>query len=170
MKVHLKGEQPILVPVDKIDSVQFIVSEPVREFTLSPEQVELQVGDTRQLTVVVTPADANYSVSYESNDATVATVTAEGLVQALAAGTATITATIGKLQKQCSVTVLAPAQLLTTLTPREQALLPRTAMTLQDCLLYGVQRRLWSKTFSRIIIWASLQSGLESSPPIPIYV
>ena len=110
MKVHLKGEQPILVPVDKIDSVQFIVSELVREFTLSPEQVELQVGDTRQLTVVVTPADANYSVSYESNDATVATVTAEGLVQALAAGTATITATIGKLQKQCSVTVLAPAQ------------------------------------------------------------
>lgn len=110
MKVHLKGEQPILVPVDKIDSVQFIVSEPVREFTLSPEQVELQVGDTKQLTVVVTPADANYSVSYESNDATVAMVTAEGLVQALAAGTATITATIGKLQKQCSVTVLAPAQ------------------------------------------------------------
>lgn len=47
MKVHLKGEQPILVPVDKIDSVQFIVSEPVREFALSPEQVELQVGDTK---------------------------------------------------------------------------------------------------------------------------
>ena len=110
MQVHLKGEQPILVPVEEIDSVKFIVSEGVREFTLSPAQVELQVGESQQLSVAVIPADASYAVSYESSNATVATVTAEGLVQALAAGTATVTATIGKLQKQCSVTVLAPVQ------------------------------------------------------------
>ena len=111
MTVHLKGEQPILVPVEEIDSVRFVVSKAVQDFTLSPAQVELNVGDTKQLTVAVTPTDASYAVSYESSDAAVATVTAEGLVQALAAGTATITATIGKLQKQCSVTVLAPAKL-----------------------------------------------------------
>lgn len=110
MQVHLKGEQPILVPVEEIDSVKFIVSEGVREFTLSPAQVELQVGESQQLSVAVIPVDASYAVSYESSNATVATVTAEGLVQALAAGTATVTATIGKLQKQCSITVLAPVQ------------------------------------------------------------
>ena len=110
MTVHLKGEQPILVPVEEIDSVRFVVSKAVQDFTLSPAQVELNVGDTQQLTVAVTPADASYAVSYESSNATVATVTAEGLVQAVAAGTATITATIGKLQKQCSVTVLVPAK------------------------------------------------------------
>ena len=38
MKVHLKGEQPILVPVDKIDSVQFIVSDSV----LTPAPLPLE--------------------------------------------------------------------------------------------------------------------------------
>lgn len=46
--VHLKGDQSILVPGKKIDSVRFIVSKAVQEFTFSPARVEFKVDETQQ--------------------------------------------------------------------------------------------------------------------------
>lgn len=59
------------------------------------------VGSTVDLNVETTE-----SVQWTSSDETVATVNSDGLVTAIAAGTAVITATAGDLSAKCNVTVL----------------------------------------------------------------
>ena len=75
---------------------------------LSPSVAELEVGSTKQLSVKVLPANAtDKSVSYSSNNETVATVSVTGLVTAVASGNAviTVTTTDGKKTANCEVTV-----------------------------------------------------------------
>lgn len=60
--------------------------------TLSNSNLSLSVGDTKQLTATVTPADATSTVIWTTSNSSVATVS-NGKVTAVAAGTATITAT-----------------------------------------------------------------------------
>ena len=66
---------------------------------VSPATAELDVGETVQLTAVVRDQNSNVmagaSVTWMSGAGTVATVNASGLVTAVAAGTATITASAG---------------------------------------------------------------------------
>jgi len=62
--------------------------------TLQPSTVALYVGQTQQLTANVQPANAtNQTVTWETNNNVVATVSNSGLVTALGVGTATITVT-----------------------------------------------------------------------------
>lgn len=75
---------------------------------LAPASLTLVEDDTAQLIVTVFPANAaDKSVTYSSSDSTVASVNANGLVTAVAEGTATITVTTtdGSLTDTCSVTV-----------------------------------------------------------------
>jgi len=61
--------------------------------TVSPTTASVVVGATRQLSAAVAPSDAtDKTVTWTSSDATKATVNGSGLVTAVAAGTATITA------------------------------------------------------------------------------
>ena len=70
---------------------------PTEEFEAAEVQIEdaeaeLCIGKTAQITAIVLPEEAeNRSLTYESNDQTVATVDEEGLITAVAEGTATIT-------------------------------------------------------------------------------
>ena len=73
--------------------------------TISPTTVSLSVGETQQLTAVVEPTDQNFSVTYSSNKAEVATVDNNGLVTAVAEGEAMITAKVGDLSATAKVTV-----------------------------------------------------------------
>lgn len=75
------------------------------DLTLSPAVVTLQVGSTQQLIVTILPADQNFTVTFTSDKPEVATVDAKGLITAVAEGTAHITAQVGKLTRQCVVTV-----------------------------------------------------------------
>lgn len=60
---------------------------PATSVSITPNAANMVVGGTRQLAPVVAPADAtNKAVTYTSYDATIATVTAGGLVTALKAG------------------------------------------------------------------------------------
>ena len=62
--------------------------------TVAPKTNNLVVGATRQLTATVEPSDAeNQNVTFASDDDTVATVSADGMVTANSAGTTTITVT-----------------------------------------------------------------------------
>lgn len=80
----------------------------VLSVTLDQTTLDLTVGDTEQLTATVLPEDAtDKTVVWSSSDQEVATV-ADGLVTALAPGTATVTASAGDLSAECVVTV-APA-------------------------------------------------------------
>src|SRR5439155_1379813 len=74
-----------------------VIIVPVASVTLSPASASVAVGQTAQLTA--TPKDANgnplagRAVTWATSDGAVATVSANGLVTGVMAGTATITAT-----------------------------------------------------------------------------
>ena len=80
---------------------------PVLEgLSLAESEIELAVGELRSLEVVVTPPDAQgYTLSWESSDETVASVSDEGEVSALAPGTAAVTVSSGEISATCQVTV-----------------------------------------------------------------
>jgi len=66
---------------------------PVTGIDINISTINISIGGTQQLTVTVVPANAsNPSVSWSSSNTAVATVNTDGLVTALSAGTATITA------------------------------------------------------------------------------
>lgn len=76
--------------------------------TLDQSALTLDKGATAQLTATLSPADATSEISWESSDANVATVK-DGLVTAVGAGNATITAqeSSAGYTALCSVTVVA---------------------------------------------------------------
>ncbi len=83
-------------------------SVPVTGVSVSPTAATITIGGTQQLTPTVSPADAtNKSVTYSTNNSTVATVSSSGLITANAVGSATITVTTvdGGFTATCAVTV-----------------------------------------------------------------
>ncbi len=84
----------------------------VDDFTLDPENMRLKVGEKQAINYTITPDNAtDTTITWASNDTSVATVDGSGTVTAVKAGSAVITATAsnGKT-KQCIVTVLVPAE------------------------------------------------------------
>ena len=78
------------------------------EYALNKTSLELAVGETEQLSVTSTPAK-ELSVTFESTDSNVASVTSSGMVTAVGAGSATIKATVDGVELACAVTVTANA-------------------------------------------------------------
>ncbi|HVX40679.1 MAG TPA: Ig-like domain-containing protein [Gemmatimonadaceae bacterium] len=82
---------------------------PVASISVSPPTVTLIIGATQQMTATTVDANGNVltgrAVSWSSSDPTKATVTPTGLVQAIAAGTATIIATSENKSGSAAVTV-----------------------------------------------------------------
>jgi|GEM_PF-614699 len=81
---------------------------PVTSVTLNMETLTLTEGDTETLVATINPDDAdNQNVSWESSNEAVATVSANGLVTAVAEGNAVITVTTedGGKTATCTVTV-----------------------------------------------------------------
>ena len=84
---------------------------PVTGVSLDESSITLDVGGNQTLTATVTPEDAtNKKVRWTSDNETVATVSEDGVVTAVAGGTAVITATThdGLFTASCTVTVNAP--------------------------------------------------------------
>lgn len=76
----------------------------VTAISVNPTTVTLQtIGGTQQLTATTTPSGAG--VSWASSNTAVATVDANGLVTSVGYGSATITATAGRLSATCAVVV-----------------------------------------------------------------
>ena len=85
---------------------------PVTGVSLDESSITLDVGGSQTLTATVTPEDAtNKKVCWSSDNEAVATVSEDGVVTAVAGGTAVITATThdGLFTASCTVTVNAPA-------------------------------------------------------------
>ena len=81
---------------------------PVTGVSLNKDSLALGVGDSETLTATVKPEDAtNQAVTWTSSNSTVATVDQNGVVTAVAPGTATITVTTadGGFTATCAVTV-----------------------------------------------------------------
>lgn len=78
----------------------------VKSLSLSQHELEMAVGENEPLDAVLIPAFAyNNNITWESSDAAVLDVSANGVVTAKGAGTATITAKSGELTDNCAVTV-----------------------------------------------------------------
>lgn len=85
--------------------------------SLNKTSASIEEGDTETLTATIAPATAsNKNVTWTSSDTDVATVSG-GVVKAVAAGTATITATTedGSFTATCTVTVVTPATPIVTM-------------------------------------------------------
>ncbi len=81
----------------------------VASVTLDRQTLSMTVGDSETLTATVLPADAeDPAVKWETSDDKVATVE-NGLVKAVGAGEAVVTASAGGQSAFCTVTVEAPA-------------------------------------------------------------
>lgn len=83
----------------------------VTSVTLDQSTLALETGSTGQLAATVEPATADQSVTWTSDNESVATVDQSGLVTAVAEGSANITATSdadGTMSDTCAVTVSNP--------------------------------------------------------------
>ncbi len=85
-----------------------VVPTPVESVTLNHAEANLRFGETLQLTATLLPDDATErTVTWASSDAGVATVDENGLVTAVATGTAVITATtVNALKADCVIKVV----------------------------------------------------------------
>ncbi|MBE8725042.1 Ig-like domain-containing protein [Flavobacterium hungaricum] len=87
-------------------STIMVAAIPVASVSVSPTTASLYAGNTQQLSVTIAPANAtNKNVTWSSNNTAVATVNSAGLVTAVSAGTATITATTQDGNKTASTTI-----------------------------------------------------------------
>jgi uncharacterized protein YjdB len=108
------GEATITVEVAGVTGVtasaQVTVAQESSEITLSPGEATLtQAGATAELEAVVFDAEGNEiegaPVAWTSSDTEVATVSETGVVEAVANGVVTITATSGEASAQAEITV-----------------------------------------------------------------
>lgn len=88
--------------------ITVVNSNTVSSISLTPTTASVQIGATLQLSA--TPENANSNpvsatIAWSSSAPAVATVDAGGLVTAVAAGSATITAAVGAVQATCAITV-----------------------------------------------------------------
>lgn len=83
----------------------------VETVTISPQNNNLKIGDTRQLNIEIEPDNAtNQEVNWTSDDESVATVDRDGLVTAEGVGSATITATVDGVSDTATVNVEEPEE------------------------------------------------------------
>ena len=82
-----------------------VVVIPAESITLDKTSVEIFKNQTVTLSATVSPANTTDTVTWSSNDSSVATVAAYGVVTGVSQGTATITAKAGDKTASCTVTV-----------------------------------------------------------------
>jgi len=85
--------------------------EPTSDVTITFTTTELSLapGDEQRLQYTVTPAGTSVTLTWESNNTSVATVSQSGIVTAVADGEATITASYKDAKATCKVTVSSEA-------------------------------------------------------------
>lgn len=92
----------------KTDTCEVTVSIPVSAITLNYKTVSLYVGESLKLTASVWPVNAsNASVVWFSSDTDIVSISG-GVITALAAGMATVTASAGEYSVSCPIIVLPP--------------------------------------------------------------
>lgn len=107
---------------------RYVVGEPATSVTIAPT-LDLDVGQTETLTAEVDPSSYTDLVVWSSDDEDVAVVE-NGVVTAVAPGTAVITAAVGSVSDTCTVTVNNARVISVTLDRTELTLLKDGSTTL----------------------------------------
>jgi uncharacterized protein YjdB len=89
-------------------SLSIIINETKTGITVSPKTMSMVVGETKTLSVTATPTSVANQVTWGSNNTSVATVSASGLVTGVSEGKATIAVRTvnGEFSDECSITVM----------------------------------------------------------------
>jgi uncharacterized protein YjdB len=136
---------------------------PVATVTVSPSAPSIQVGSSVQLSAVTRDANGNTltgrSVTWQSSNQSVATVSANGNVSGVGAGSATITASSEGQSGSSSVTVTAPIPVATvTVSPSAPSI--QTGASVQ---LSAVTRDANGNTLTgRVVTWSSSSNGVAT--------
>ena len=96
----------MIVPTSVMPMEFYSASGTETSITLSETSLALEVGNTQTLIATTTPSGA--TITWASDDETIATVTSGGVVEAVAEGTCTITASITGASASCDVVVTEP--------------------------------------------------------------
>lgn len=99
--------------VEAIDSTKILGGRNevlITNLTLDSPNFSIKVGETKQLNFHATPEKNDESITWSTSDPKVATVSSSGLVSAIGAGTATITALSDKSMKEAIVKVTVTAK------------------------------------------------------------
>jgi len=99
-------------------TVTMTVTVPVESISFRSE-ITINVGESAWLRTEVAPVDAtDKQISFESGDESIATVTRNGTIRAVGAGTTVIQITAGGVSADCTVTVVLPVIGITVRTDR----------------------------------------------------
>lgn len=104
---HAEGLAIITASVGDVYAKCNVVVEPgeIESISLTPESVDLKVGEKHELTLTITPEEfSDVHVSWSSENERVATI-ANGTVSAISAGQTVITAAVGEMTATCTVNV-----------------------------------------------------------------
>ncbi|MCI6420016.1 MAG: Ig-like domain-containing protein [Bacteroidales bacterium] len=110
---HLTGTITVTATSVRVPSVSAshtltITVPTITDFTLSETEATMNIGGTKTLNITdFVPEYATASANFSSSNTDVATVNKNGVITAKAIGDAIITATIGEVEKSCTVHVVA---------------------------------------------------------------
>lgn len=77
----------------------------IESLEISPNSIELSVGETKTIEVKTTPADLSTKPLFSSKNVSIASVDEKGTIKGISEGETTITATMGSLSATCSVKI-----------------------------------------------------------------
>ncbi len=141
---------------------------PVESLTLSETTLSLSVGESQQLTTTVKPQTAtNKAVTWTVTEGVGVVSVSDGLVTALKAGSATVTATAGGKSVSCAVTVTeAPKPVVFSLEPSTLAEVPAAG---GEPSVKLTSNRAWTLTIPSEATWVtpSVKDG-EAGTELPV--
>ncbi len=143
-----------------LDNIQLAAPVAVTGVTLIPSETEVFIGAPASLVAVVQPENAtNQLVAWTSSDETIATVSSEGVVTAVAEGECDITVTTadGGFTSSCHVTVPAPVLPESVSLNHESGTIP-VGMYVIDV----VATVLPANAYDRTVTWTSSDSSICS--------
>ncbi len=95
-----------------LDSIRVSYGKPVTGISISDTELTMEVGEEGLLTASVTPTYAeNQGINWSSSNSSIVSVSSSGAIEAIAEGSATITATSDDndaITASCEITVVAP--------------------------------------------------------------
>ncbi len=157
------GSATVTAKLGSLSASAVITVSPVAMTALavSPATATLSVGATEPLTAIATfegggTENVTASATWTSDDPTVAKVSAQGVVEAVAAGKTTVRAQVGKLVAKAEVTVTAAALKGISLTPPDATLLVGGSVQLVLTAIYQDDS---VANVSQAALWASSAPG-----------
>ena len=149
------GNSCLIVPVGDFDPSEAFKALPIESITLSQNTANLIKGESLTLTATVVPDNATKAITWSTSDASIAAVDANGVVTAISAGTATITAMAGDKVALCQVTVENIAVSGITLSQSAASLLTGELLTLTATVVPA-------DAFDKTVTWSTSDESIAA--------